>query len=130
MNDTQLRFLREIAERVPLDRVTEVHLFRARRQGAMETGVAVVAARVEGEDEQRSRQTVYTARYRHVLKGPERGDWEADVVAEADAPLVTVDEVVRGVQKRSGDVDEADPDRITGEKLRELVDQAAEPAES
>jgi hypothetical protein len=38
-----------------------------------------------------------------VLKGPERGRWEADVVDEADAPLVTVEMVVRGVQRRAGE---------------------------
>ncbi len=49
------------------------------------------------------RHTVYTARYRLVLKGPERGTWEADVVDEADAPLITVEMVVRGVQRRAGE---------------------------
>lgn len=49
------------------------------------------------------RHTVYTARYRLVLKGPERGRWEADVVDEADAPLITVEMVVRGVQRRAGE---------------------------
>jgi hypothetical protein len=54
----------------------------------------------------RVRHTVYTARYRLVQKGPERGKWEANVVAEADAPLVTVDLVVRGVQRRAGEESE------------------------
>jgi len=49
------------------------------------------------------RLTVYTARYRYVIKGPERGKWEASVVAEADAPLITVATVVRGVQRRAGE---------------------------
>jgi Fur family ferric uptake transcriptional regulator len=55
------------------------------------------------------RHTVYTARYRLVLKGPERGRWEADVVDEADAPLVTVGgaECRRG---RDGDPVTATPD--------------------
>lgn len=52
------------------------------------------------------RHTVYTARYRLVQKGPERGRWEADVVAEADAPLITVEMVVRGVQRRAGEESE------------------------
>lgn len=52
------------------------------------------------------RHTVYTARYRLVQKGPERGKWESDVVAEADAPLVTVEMVVRGVQRRAGEESE------------------------
>ena len=49
---------------------------------------------------------MYTARYRLVQKGPERGKWEADVVAEAEAPLITVDLVVRGVQRRAGEESE------------------------
>jgi len=49
------------------------------------------------------RFTVLTARYRLTLKGPDRGRWEADVTVEADAPLLTVDAVVRGVQRRAGD---------------------------
>jgi hypothetical protein len=49
---------------------------------------------------------VYTARYRLVQKGPERGKWESDVVAEADAPLITVEAVVRGVQRRAGEESE------------------------
>jgi hypothetical protein len=66
------------------------------------------------------RPVIYTARYRYTLKGPDRGKWETNVVAEADAPLVTVDAVVRGVQRRAGDVDE--PTRLDGEELRKLVE--------
>lgn len=61
------------------------------------------------------RLTVFTARYRLVLKGPERGRWEASVVAEADAPLPTVDAVVRGVLRRAGDAEDAE--RMSGEEL-------------
>jgi hypothetical protein len=52
------------------------------------------------------RHTVYTARYRLVQKGPERGKWESNVVAEAEAPLITVETVVRGVQRRAGEESE------------------------
>jgi hypothetical protein len=52
------------------------------------------------------RLTVYTARYRYIIKGPERGKWEASVTAEADAPLITVETVVRGVQRRAGEESE------------------------
>lgn len=58
----------------------------------------------------RRRHTVFTARYRLVLKGPERGKWEVEVREEADAPLITVEAVVRGVQQRSGDT--GDPERL------------------
>jgi len=62
-----------------------------------------------------SRYTIHTARYRLTLKGPDRGKWEMSVVAEADAPLLTVDAVVRGVQRRSGDLEEAT--RMTQDEL-------------
>lgn len=218
------RFLRAVIAKVPLDRIEELHLFSPLRQGGVETGIAVIAARVpvpmaaiddaaesepelaldggvldaldvdaydeetadvvdmseevEGDgtendvedvfthmesmddspyaesdlpesldmldeevvdDEQDDddtighdviadaviglgvddvidmvpvpaapivRHTVYTAHYRLVQKGPERGRWEADVVDEADAPLVTVEMVVRGVQRRAGEESE------------------------
>ena len=65
------------------------------------------------------RYTVFSARYRHTLKGPERGKWEVGVTEEADAPLLTVDAVVRGVQRRSGDADEIV--RLSGEEVRALL---------
>ena len=65
------------------------------------------------------RHTVFMARYRLTIKGPDRGKWEADVVEEADAPLVTVEAVVRGVQRRAGD--EADPERLDADAVSRLV---------
>ncbi|HWL39084.1 MAG TPA: hypothetical protein VNO75_02515 [Gemmatimonadaceae bacterium] len=66
------------------------------------------------------RHTVFTARYRHTLKGPDRGKWEVEMQAEADAPLVTLDEVVKGVMKRAGDPFE--PERISGTAFRTIVE--------
>jgi hypothetical protein len=66
---------------------------------------------------------IYTARYRLTLKGPDRGKWETHVTAEADAPIVTVDAVVRGVQRRAGDVD--DPTRMSGDDVRAALPAAA-----
>lgn len=192
MTETQQRFLRAIAERVPKAQVVEVHLFPPIRQGGVETGVAVVAEdprsaapvvvdsvehvealepieSVESIDVPRpietveplepvetmevpepvetvepivavedrvadasngtngdahhpssSRLTVYTARYRLTLKGVDRGKWEVDVVAEADAPLDAVDAVVRGVQRRAGEG--AEPDRLTCDAFREALE--------
>lgn len=62
------------------------------------------------------RYIVYTARYRQTLKGPDRGKWEMSVTEEADAPLLTVDAVVRGVSRRSGDADETV--RLSGDEFR------------
>ena len=170
MTETQQRFLRAIAERVPSEQVVEVHLFPPIRQGGVETGVAVVAEdprkrepvsapvtvdangtadAVSAQQAQRgdeepqaaaaaidvadlevrelevaepplSRFTIHTARYRLTLKGVDRGKWEVDVVAEADAPLDAVEAVVRGVQRRSGEG--AEPDRLTTEAFRDALD--------
>ncbi len=65
------------------------------------------------------RHVIYTARYRYTLKGPDRGKWETNVKAEADAPLITVETVVRGVQRRVGDVEE--PGRMTGDDIRAIT---------
>ena len=168
-DETRTRFLTAIAAQLPVERIVEIHLFGAIRQGGMESGVAVVAverpvagvdaepasnaADVEaaGDDEADDvdtaemeadivtvemeadvapapaprRYTVFSARYRHTLKGPDRGKWETSVTEEADAPLLTVDAVVRGVQRRSGDVDEIV--RMTGDELRAAVPATAAP---
>ena len=65
------------------------------------------------------RHTVFTARYRHTLKGPDRGKWEMEMRAEADAPLVTLDAVVRGVMKRAGDPFE--PEKLSASAFRAIV---------
>jgi hypothetical protein len=138
LSETRERFFRAITKEVPVEHIAEIHFFQPLRQGGVESGVAVVAA-IGADDGRRTtdvptsdedepsrvveRFTVYTARYRHTIKGPDRGKWEASVVPEADAPLVTVDAVVRGVQRRSGDVDEVD--RLTGDEARELAESLA-----
>jgi len=66
-----------------------------------------------------SRYIVYSARYRLTLKGPDRGKWEVSVTEEADAPLLTIDAVVRGVQRRSGDAD--DTIRVSGDEFRAAI---------
>ncbi len=195
-DETRTRFLAAIAKHIPSDRVIEVHLFAAMRQGGMESGIAVVAVEREPEpstsldvdggyvpppavaeaalvesdaaiavhdqltdeaafaadelsgepspyaDEPAaaeptseleddvaaviqppaSRYTIYSARYRYTLKGLDRGKWEVSVTEEADAPLLTVDAVVRGVQRRSGDEDEVL--RLSGDEFRAALPTA------
>ncbi|HEX7937736.1 MAG TPA: hypothetical protein VF483_02020 [Gemmatimonadaceae bacterium] len=144
-DETRRRFLAAITERVSAGAGTidEAHVFQSMKQGIMETGVAVVAASlpsvpavsegapVAGADgaaqyavpfpgeNPHDRRVVYTARYRLTLKGPDRGKWEFTMHPEADAPLVTVDKVVRGVQQRSGD--SLEPTKLTGEEIRMIV---------
>jgi hypothetical protein len=144
--ETRERFLRAITQQVPAERIAEIHFFAPIKQGGVESGVAVVAAwpepgvtvdqapadeesttgvnddivePIEVDSSPKGKPVVYTARYRLILKGPDRGKWEASVTAEADAPLVSVDAVVRGVQRRAGDVEEAT--RMEGEEVRESL---------
>ena len=134
-DETRARFLAGIAAQIPSDRVAELHLFGSIRQGAQESGVAVVAvelaepaadappAELPLGDAAPSRFTVFTARFRLTLKGPERGKWEISVTEEADAPLLTVDAVVRGVSRRSGEADETV--RLSGDEFRAALPEPA-----
>jgi hypothetical protein len=182
--DPRERFLREITERIPAERIAEIHLFPPLRSGGRESGVAVIAAIADHsgaaatdvvpdevgpspdfEDTTGSaeiadpatasgieatpadagpspdlestpppgdpsdqfssgdidppppvRLVVYRAVYRWTRKGPDRGRWEVDVTAEADAPLHAVSDVVRGVQRRAGE--EGEPELVTADALR------------
>ena len=147
--ETRERFLLAITQQIPAERIAEIHFFAPIKQGGIESGVAVVAAwpgsgvtvdqaapaeeretldenanakeiaDVQPSPPREGKPIVYTARYRLVLKGPDRGKWETSVTAEADAPLVSVDAVVRGVQRRAGDVEEAT--RMEGDEVRESL---------
>lgn len=135
-SDARERFLLEIAATVPPDRLSEVHLFPPIRQGAVETGVAVLAVRPMGASDGDgaeapvfvegaavpSRHVVFSARYRWTRKGPDRGKWECEVVAEADAPLLTVEAVVQGVRQRAPEPAEAE--RLSGDVARARIAEA------
>jgi len=150
MTETQRRFLREIAARVGENRVHEVRLFPAIRQGGIESGVAIVAARppepaaIEVHDVQSGdveaaipvvseaapgpvpngspRYEILSARYKLVLKGTERGQWDAEVRHEADAPLDTIERVVRGVALRAGE--DGEPECIADTGFRAALSDA------
>ena len=142
LSETRERFVLSIAEQVPAERIAEIHFFNPIKQGGLESGVAVVAltkptpeapaaddlsavlpdeseAGESAEDRPAPKHTVLTAHYRLTLKGIDRGKWQVTVVEEADAPLITVETVVRGVQRRAGDLDE--PERMDGDAVREVL---------
>ncbi len=118
-SETRERFIRDLAARLPAAGIIEAHFFAPRRVGGLESGVAVVAASTEPAPAPPDRYTVFSATYRHTLKGADRGKWEVTVKAEADAPLVTVDQVVRGVERRAEETEEVE--RMTGDEIRALV---------
>jgi hypothetical protein len=115
MIETTERFLKEIADVVGASYVEMIQLFPPIRQGGVETGAAVIAASRPMQD----RHTVYSASYRNTLKGADRGKWEVEITAEADAPLITVDAVVQGVMKRAGEAFE--PEKLTASEFRTII---------
>jgi hypothetical protein len=132
MTGNETRFLQEIATRLPLSRIVEVHLFAPLRQGGVESGVAIVAEVLQDSeadpgaepaasmsDQLRARFAVHTARYRHTIKGPDRGRWEFAIEVEADAPLLAIDRVVSGVLQRS--VEQSEPVRLSGADVRATI---------
>lgn len=121
---TRERFFAAIAEKVSRDAIAETHLFQPIKQGATESRVAVVAVSETLETNAERRLAVYTARYRLTLKGPDRGKWDFNIQAEADAPLLSIDKVVQGVQRRSGDAE--GPEKLSGDEFRALLPMQSE----
>lgn len=136
LTETRERFLVAIAEQIPADRIAEIHFFNPIKQGGIESGVAVIALVMPAgvgvhesgasTDAAPPRHTVLTGHYRLTLKGLDRGKWQVTVVEEADAPLITVETVVRGVQRRAGDLE--DPERMEGDAIREALAAVARTA--
>ncbi len=133
MTETQQRFLKAISERVNKDNVAEVRLYPTLRVGPIESGVAIVAstepmpvanaAEVVTADGDMvaemvvapanpERLSILTAHFRHTVKGPDRGKWEFTMVHDADAPIETVENVVRGVARRAGE--DGEPELLSG----------------
>jgi hypothetical protein len=77
--------------------------------------VAPVEAATEGgseTDARHDRLSILTAHFRHTVKGPDRGKWEFNMVHDADAPIETVESVVRGVARRAGE--DGEPELLSG----------------
>jgi hypothetical protein len=73
---------------------------------------AVAADSVTEPDTRRDRLSILTAHFRHTVKGPDRGKWEFTLVHDADAPIETVERVVRGVARRAGE--DGEPELLSG----------------
>ena len=143
MTETQQRFLKAIAERVNGDNIAEVRLYPTVRVGPIESGVAIIASRepmpievaveevtpdgdLNGEEtrvssDQRDRLSILTAHFRHTVKGPDRGKWEFSMVHDADAPIETVENVVRGVARRAGE--DGEPELLSGTDFQRALSE-------
>lgn len=67
------------------------------------------------------RLSILTARFRLTLKGPDRGKWDFSMVHDADAPLQTVESVVRGVARRVGD--DGEPELLSPEAFARVLSE-------
>jgi hypothetical protein len=76
---------------------------------------------LETRDDRGDRLSILTARFRQTVKGPERGRWEFDIVHDADAPLETIERVVRGVAHRAGE--DGEPELLTGDAFRRALSE-------
>ena len=140
MTETQQRFLKDIADRVNGGRVEELRLYPTVRVGPIESGVAIVATTrvadvadpmseaVEMVPEvvlpvtppaDEARLSILTAHFRHTVKGPDRGKWEFSMVHDADAPIETVESVVRGVARRAGE--DGEPELLSGDDFQRAL---------
>jgi hypothetical protein len=65
------------------------------------------------------RLSILTAHFRHTVKGPDRGKWEFSLVHDADAPIETVENVVRGVARRAGE--DGEPELLSGDDFQRAL---------
>ena len=118
-----------------------MRLYPTVRVGPIESGVAIVAASraadaaepmsdaVEMQPEvvlpiaapadDEARLSILTAHFRHTVKGPDRGKWEFSMVHDADAPIETVESVVRGVARRAGE--DGEPELLSGDDFQRAL---------
>jgi hypothetical protein len=85
-----------VAQAIPVDEVERVWLFPPVRRDDREWGTAVLARRVR-----HGRVRVYTASYRLVVRGRERGETQVSVDDVGETPETVLPEVIRGVQQRA-----------------------------
>ena len=96
------RLAEYVATQLPPAEIDGVWQFRTIKRDGRELGTAMLS-RVDGELQERRR--IYTARFVHVLKGKERGKFEAALEEVGSGPVETLDSLLAGVRKRLEDED-------------------------
>ena len=86
-----------VAEVVPPAEVDGVWVFSPLRREGREWGTAVLS-RVDGD-----RRRIYTARYMLMIKGKERGKFEATVQEVGSGPLTALAQLLQDTRKRIDD---------------------------
>jgi hypothetical protein len=91
------RLAEEVLRVLPREEIDAVWAFPNIRRDEREWGTAVIARIEVGH------RRIYTARYQLVLKGKERGRFEAAVEEVGSGPLETIAELLEEVHKRTDD---------------------------
>ncbi len=94
------RLAQVVAANVPASEIDRIWCFPVTRQGHREFGTAVIA-RAEGLGAER--RTIYTARYMLLVKGKERGRFEADVRQVGSGPVEQLPKLLEEAHRRSDD---------------------------
>ena len=91
------RLAAAVAEQIPPVEVDGVWVFSPLRHEGREWGTAVLS-RVNGD-----RRRIYTARYMLVLKGKERGKFEASIEEVGSGPVEALAQLLHDAQRRIDD---------------------------
>jgi hypothetical protein len=108
-----------VAGALPTAEIDGVWQFRTLKRDGREWGTALIS-RVDGAAGERRR--IYTARFMHVLKGKERGKFEAFLEEVGQGPVETLGELLVGVRKR---IEDEDPRPVPVETWFPAADGAA-----
>lgn len=107
------RVAEAVAAKIPHGDIARIWIFPPLRREQREWGTAVIA-RALGDRQLR----VFTARYMMIIRGRERGNAKVEVEEIGTTPEDVLDEVLVGVQERSGEPEpplEISPDVWYGE---------------
>ncbi|MEP6590345.1 MAG: hypothetical protein ABJC19_04095 [Gemmatimonadota bacterium] len=88
-----------ITERIPVSAIDGIWVFRVLRREQREFGTAVLST-VDGE-----RRIIHTARYVAIVKGKQRGGFEAHLEEVGSGPLDALHELLALVPDRADDED-------------------------
>jgi hypothetical protein len=89
------RLAQTVAERMALDTLDGIWVFRPLRIDKKEWGTAILAL---AEDD---RYRIFTAQYQHTIKGRERGAFTVAIEEVGSGPIETLDALVAAVPKRT-----------------------------
>ena len=92
-----------VAERLPVEAIDGIWVFRVLRRDQREFGTAVLST-VDGD-----RRIIHTARYVATIKGKQRGGFEAHLEEVGSGPLDALHELLALVPVRADDEDPPTP---------------------